>query len=280
MTKPLAIQQKLPYLLLGLSVRHGRVYAPDHVHKNVALGRDHPVHGLAGHDDDGGDEHEEGGDAEGQAVAGRVAEALDVLPDDGRDEGREEGAGVDGKVKHGEKGLQLPLLLGQPELVAAEGGHAGLDAAGAYGDEGEAEEAELDGGHAEGRHGGEGLEQVAEDVDEGDVDDRLELAPEDVGDHGPEDGGEVAEGGEGVVDDGGLVFGEVELLLQVQGQDGLHAVVGEPLAKLVADDEEDRLGVGVDLPCGVPPLLLVALFLHDGSLLCLCLEVYFGVSEN
>ena len=86
---------------------------------------------------------------------------------------------------------------------------------------------------------------MAQHVDDGDVHDRLELAQELVGNHGPEDGGEVAEHGKGVVDDGGLVLCKVELLLQVQGQDGLHAVVREPLAELIAHDEKHRLGVRV-----------------------------------
>ena len=42
---------------------------------------------------------------------------------------------------------------------------------------------------------------MTEDVDDGDIDDRLELAEEHVGDHGPKDGCEVTEHGEGVVDD-------------------------------------------------------------------------------
>ena len=43
---------------------------------------------------------------------------------------------------------------------------------------------------------------------------------------------------------GGLVLGVLELLLEVEGEDGLHAVVGEPLAELVTHDEEDALRVG------------------------------------
>ena len=85
---------------------------------------------------------------------------------------------------------------------------------------------------------------MAEDVKEGDVDDRLELAQELVGDPCSEDGGEVAEHGEGVVDHGGRVLRQVQLLLQVEGEDGLHAVVGEPLAELIPDDEEDAFRVG------------------------------------
>ena len=85
---------------------------------------------------------------------------------------------------------------------------------------------------------------MTEDVDDGDVDDRLELAEEHVGDHGPKDGCEVTEHGEGVVDHGGRVLRQVQLLLQVEGEDGLHAVVGEPLAELIPDDEEDAFRVG------------------------------------
>ena len=43
---------------------------------------------------------------------------------------------------------------------------------------------------------------------------------------------------------GGFVLGVLELLLEVKGEDGLHAVVGEPLAELVTHDEEDALRVG------------------------------------
>ena len=36
----------------------------------------------------------------------------------------------------------------------------------------------------------------------------------------------------------------MELLLEVDGEDGLHPVEGESLAKLVANDEQDALRVG------------------------------------
>ena len=48
----------------------------------------------------------------------------------------------------------------------------------------------------------------------------LEFSKELICDHGPEDGGEVAEEGEGVVDDGGRVLGEVQLVLDVDREDG------------------------------------------------------------
>ena len=34
-----------------------------------------------------------------------------------------------------------------------------------------------------------------------------------------------------------------QFLLEVQGEDGLHAIVGEPLAELVPHDEEHAVGV-------------------------------------
>ncbi len=42
----------------------------------------------------------------------------------------------------------------------------------------------------------------------------------------------------------GLVLGEVEFLVEVDGEDGLHPVVGEPLAELVTNDEKHALRVG------------------------------------
>ncbi len=54
--------------------------------------------------------------------------------------------------------------------------------------------------NTQGGNGGEGLEQMAEHVDDGDVDDRLELPEQQVRQHGAEYRGEVAEHREGVVD--------------------------------------------------------------------------------
>jgi hypothetical protein len=39
----------------------------------------------------------------------------------------------------------------------------------------------------------------------------------------------------------------VELLLEIDGEDGLHPVVGEPLTELITDDEEYALRVGQGL---------------------------------
>ena len=95
----------------------------------------------------------------------------------------------------------------------------------------------------EGGHRSQSLEQVAEDVDDRDVDDRLELAQQGVGQDGPEDGGEVAEHGEGVVDHGGRVLRQVQLLLQIEGEDGLHPIVGESLTELIPHNEEKTEGI-------------------------------------
>ena len=100
------------------------------------------------------------------------------------------------------------------------------------------------GWYIEGGHCSQGLEQMAEHINDRDVDNGLELAQQGVGQDGSKDGGEVAEHGEGVVDDGGRVLGQVQLLLQVEGEDGLHAVVGESFTELIPDDEEDTFGVG------------------------------------
>ena len=85
--------------------------------EDVALGWVHHIERLAHHNDHGGHRHQDGRDAKGQGVAGVVAEALDVLPDLGREDGRDEGAGVDCEVEDREESLQLPLLLWQLELV-------------------------------------------------------------------------------------------------------------------------------------------------------------------
>ena len=61
--------------------------------------------------------------------------------------------------------------------------------------------------------------------------------------HGTKDGGDVAEAGEGMVDFGRQVFTEVQLLLEVQHENGFHAIVGKPFAEFIADDEEQRFGI-------------------------------------
>ena len=63
---------------------------------------------------------------------------------------------------------------------------------------------------------------MAEYVDDGNVDNSLVFPKKSVCQYGSEDGGEVAEHGEGVVDDCGQVLGQSKFLFQVDGQDCLN----------------------------------------------------------
>ena len=85
---------------------------------------------------------------------------------------------------------------------------------------------------------------MAKNIEDGDVDNGLELSQELVSNHGTKYGSEVAKHGEGVVDDRGLVLSEVQLLLQVDGKDGLHTIVGKSLTEFIANNEEHALRVG------------------------------------
>ena len=40
------------------------------------------------------------------------------------------------------------------------------------------------------------------------------------------------------------VFREVKLLLEIQHENGFHAIIGKPFAEFIADDEEQRFGEG------------------------------------
>ena len=84
---------------------------------------------------------------------------------------------------------------------------------------------------------------MAEDVEEGDVNDRLELPQELVSDPGSQDWCEVTEAGECVIDCSGLVLREAQLFLQIQRQDGLHAIVRKSLAELITHNEENTEGI-------------------------------------
>ena len=61
---------------------------------------------------------------------------------------------------------------------------------------------------------------MSERVEDGDVEDGPVLAHERVGQDGAEDGGEVADGGEGVVQDSGQVLVVVEHLLEEEREHG------------------------------------------------------------
>lgn len=83
--------------------------------------------------------HQHRGHAEGERVTIGPIEAFDLLAEDGRHEGGDETARVDGHVEERKELLQLAFLPGQ-KLITAEGGHARLDAAGAQRDQTEADE--------------------------------------------------------------------------------------------------------------------------------------------
>ena len=91
--------------------------------------------------------------------------------------------------------------------------------------------------------GRDGLENVTQDVEEGDVNDRLELPQKLVGNPSSQDWCEVAETGECVIDCRGLVLRVSQLFLQIQRQDGLHAVVRKSLTKFISHNEENTEGV-------------------------------------
>ena len=76
-------------------------------------------------------------------------------------------------------------------------------------------------------------------VDDGDGDNCLELPEELVSNHCAENWAEVAQHGEGVVDGGGTVLGEVELLVEINTEDSLHPVVGQSLTELISNDQKN-----------------------------------------
>ena len=61
---------------------------------------------------------------------------------------------------------------------------------------------------------------MTEDINEGNVDDGSELAENLIGKKSSEEGSEVAKEGKGVVDHSRGVFAKVQLVLDVNGQDG------------------------------------------------------------
>ena len=91
--------------------------------------------------------------------------------------------------------------------------------------------------------GSDGLENVTQDVEEGDVNDRLELSQKLVSNPSSQDWCEVAETGECVIDCCGLVLRVSQLFLQIQRQDGLHPIVRKSLTKLISHNEEDTEGI-------------------------------------
>ena len=47
-----------------------------------------------------------------------------------------------------------------------------------------------------------------------------------------------------MVDFSRYVFTEVQFLLEIQHEDGLHAIIGKSFAEFISDDEEQRFGKG------------------------------------
>ena len=84
---------------------------------------------------------------------------------------------------------------------------------------------------------------MAQDVEEGDVNDRLELPQKLVSNPSSQDWCEVTETGECVIDCRGLVLRVSQLFLQIQRQDGLHAIIRKPLTKLISHNEENTEGI-------------------------------------
>ena len=78
----------------------------------------------------------------------------------------------------------------------------------------------LHGRDAESGDGGQSLQDVAENVDDGNPEDGFKLAPQLIGQHGAEKRAKVAKEGKRVVDHRGRVLAEVQLVLDVNGQDG------------------------------------------------------------
>lgn len=145
---------------------------------------------------------------------------MHLLAQNRRNRRRNQTSRVDREVEHREEHRQLQLLLGQHELVAAEGGHAGFYPARAQRYEDQAQHGQASVGEVQGPDGGEGEDDVAGRVDHGQVEDGVEFAEETVRDDGAEDREEVDEHGEGMVDDGGVALAVREDVVEVEGEDG------------------------------------------------------------
>ena len=78
--------------------------------------------------------HKSGGHSKSQRVALGLPQARS-RPEDGSQDGGDHGPKIDGEVEDVEERAHLRLLLRERELLRAEGDHAGLDAAGAKGNE-------------------------------------------------------------------------------------------------------------------------------------------------
>ena len=93
------------------------------------------------------------------------------------------------------------------------------------------------------RHGGQCLQQMSQNVNDGNRDDCLELSEELVCNHCAKNWTEVAQHGEGVIYRGGSVLGEVKFLVEIDGEDSFHPIVRKPLAELISDNKENLFGI-------------------------------------
>ena len=75
------------------------------------------------------------------------------------------------------------------------------------------------------------------------MEDGFELAQELIRQPGAQDRGEQRQAGEGMVDGGGSVLRELQLLLQVQRQDGVHSSKSEQEEEYSSQNEEDAVGI-------------------------------------
>ena len=75
------------------------------------------------------------------------------------------------------------------------------------------------------------------------VDNGLELAQELVRHDGPDQGADVAEHGEAVVDGRAAVLVEHQDMVDVEAQDGVHGQEGKPLKEFTSQNEEHCLRI-------------------------------------
>jgi len=179
---------------------------------------------------DGGQEHEDHGDGERDFGAF-------IFEDEGDEPCRDDGADVDGEIEPAvEAGHEV--LVGLSKLVADVCGDAGLDDAGADGDENQTGE------KAETRD----IEREAEEteaVNDVEDDDGFIFAEPDVGEEGADDCHEVGDGDEDVDPHAALRLGHdiecpaatKQILGHKDGEDAFGTVEGETLEGFVGDDE-------------------------------------------
>ena len=97
--------------------------------------------------------------------------------------------------------------------------------------------------HSKCWNGCQGFEYMPQQKYEGHVDNGPELAQELVRHDGPEQGADVAQRGEAVVDGRAAVLVEHQHVVDVEAQDGVHGQEGKPLKEFTAKNEEHCLRI-------------------------------------